>query len=92
MFKLVKELVDGQLMIIPGRKPMTNATVQLRLLLEGDSFTAQFRPDAKGEFQTAETGKLPCGDNEQVSLQCHHGPTDTEHWIRFTDFRIVELK
>lgn len=92
VFKLVKERVDGQLMIIPGRKAMTNDTVQLRLIVAGDTFTAQFRPDAKGEFQTAAEGKLPAWADDQVSIQCYNGPPDAEHWIRFDDFRILELK
>ncbi len=91
VFKLVKELVDGQLMIIPGRKPMTNDSVQLRLVVTADSWTAQFRPGGQGEFQTAETGKLPPPGDDQVSLQCYHGPTEAEHWIRFDDFRILKL-
>jgi hypothetical protein len=91
VFKLVKELVDGQLMIIPGRKPMTNDSVQLRLVVTADSWTAQFRPGGQGEFQTAETGKLPPPGDDRVSLQCYHGPTEAEHWIRFDDFRIQKL-
>lgn len=91
VFKLVKELVDGQLMIIPGRCPMTNPTVQLRLIVAADRYTAQFRPGGQGPFQTAASGKLPPPDNDQVSLQCYHGPPDREHWIRFDDFRILKL-
>ncbi len=91
VFKLVKELVDGQLMIIPGRKPMTSEIVQLRLIVTSDSFVAQYRPNAEGEFLTAETGKLPAPRNDQVSIQCYHGPTDAEHWIRFDNFRISKL-
>jgi hypothetical protein len=91
VFKLVKELVNGELMIIPGRKPMTSETVQLRLIVTADSFVAQFRPDAKGEFQTAATGKLPPPGNDRVSIQCYNGPANAEHWIRFDDFRILEL-
>jgi hypothetical protein len=90
VFKLVKELVDGQLMIIPGRKPMTNETVQLRLVVTADAYTAQFRPDAKGEFQTAATGQLPPPGEDQVSLQGYHGPAAAEHWIRLDDFRILK--
>ncbi len=92
VFKLVKELVDGQLMIIPGRKAMTNDTVQLRLLVSGNSWSAQFRPDGKGEFQTAATGELPASAGDEISIQCYHGPSDAEHWIRFDDFRIVKLE
>jgi len=91
VFKLVKELVDGQLIIIPGRKPMTNDSVQLRLVVTADAWTAQFRPGGQGEFQTAETGKLPPPGDDQVSLQCYHGPTEAEHWIRFDDFQIQKL-
>lgn len=91
VFKLVKERVDGQLMIIPGRKPMTNQVVQLRLMVTADSWIAQFRPDGRGEFQTADRGKLPPPGEDQVSLQCYHGPPDAEHWIRFDDFRVLKL-
>ena len=91
VFKLVKELIDGELFIIPGRKPMLSETVQLRLVIKGDNFVAQFRPDAKGEFQTAATGMLPTPGDDQVSIQCYNGPADAEHWIRFDDFRILEL-
>ena len=91
VFKLVKELVDGKLMIIPGRKPVSSKTVQLRLIVTKGNFIAQFRPDARGKFQTAAAGKLPAPDNDQVSIQCYNGPANAEHWIRFDDFRIVEL-
>jgi len=91
VFKLVKELVNGQLMIIPSRKPITSPTVQLRLIVNGNDYIAQFRPDAKGEFQTAKKGKLPPPNNDQVSIQCYNGPPDAEHWIRFDDFRITKL-
>lgn len=91
VFKLVKERVDGQLMIIPGRKPMTNDAVQLRLVVSPTNYVAQFRANATGEFQTAATGAFDPATREQVSLQCYHGPPDAEHWIRFDDFRISRL-
>jgi hypothetical protein len=91
VFKLVKELVDGQLMIIPGRKPMEDESVRLRLTVTADSWTAQYQPSAKGPFLTAATGKLPPPASDQVSIQCYNGPVDAEHWIRFDDFRIVQL-
>ena len=91
VFKLVKELVDGNLMIIPGRKPMKSKSVQLRLIVDGSDYIAQFRPDAKGSFQTAATGKLPPQHDDQVSIQCYNGPPNAEHWIRFDDFHISKL-
>ncbi len=91
VFKLVKELVNGKLLIVPGVKPMAAKSVQFRLIVTADSWTAQYRPDAKGEFQTAATGKLPAPGKDQVSIQCYNGPPEAEHWIRFDDFRILKL-
>lgn len=91
VFKLVHEQIDGKTYIIPGKVPAPEKTVQLRLVVTADKFTAQFRPDAKGEFKTVAEGDLAPGPDEKVSLQCYQGPADAEHWIRFDDFRIVQL-
>lgn len=90
-FKLVHELVDGQLVIIPGRAPAPQKTVDLRLVFEGQQYTAQFRPEGQKEFQTVASGTLPLAADEQVSIQCYHGPAEEEHWIRFDNFRILQL-
>lgn len=92
VFKLVKERVDGQLMIIPGRKPMTQASVQLRVEVTGNSWRALFRAGGQGDFQLAGTGELPPTNDDHVSLQCYHGPADRKHAIRFDDFRILRLE
>ncbi len=91
VFKIVKELIDNELVIIPGRKPMDAKTVQLRLVVDGERWTAQYRPNAEGAFLTAAEGKLPPPGNDQVSIQGYHGPPDAQHWIRFQEFRIVRL-
>jgi len=90
--KLVKELIKGKLYIIPGRKPMNAKTVQLRLVVSGTKWTAQYRPDAKGEFLTAAAGRLPAPGKDEVSIQCYNGPANAEHWIRFDDFRITSIE
>ena len=90
-FKLVHEQIDGKQYIIPGKVPAPGKTVELRLIVTVDRYTAQFREDAKGEFKTVASGALPAGPSEQVSVQCYNGPSDAEHWIRFDDFRIFEL-
>ena len=91
VFKLVKELIDGDLYIIPGRKPMPAQGVRLRLVVTADTWEAQYRPDGDSEYQTAETGQLPPPNNDQVSIQCYNGPEDSEHWIRFANFTITRL-
>jgi len=93
VFKFVKELVDGKRrIVVPGTLvPMESDTVQLRLVVKGDSYVAQYRPEAGGEYRAAGEGKLPPQGEDQVSLQCYHGPPDKEHWFRFDDFRVLKL-
>ncbi|MEJ5341185.1 MAG: hypothetical protein WHT09_06415 [Thermogutta sp.] len=89
VFKLVKERIDGGIYIIPGRKPVENVPIRLRLIVKGDHWIAQYRPAGEKEFLTAAEGTLPQPNNDEVSLQCYHGPEKEEHWMRFEDFRIV---
>jgi hypothetical protein len=91
VFKLVHEHIDGKEWIIPGKKPAPGKTVQLRLVVDGRRWTAQYRQDAMGKFQTVGTGQLPPPGRDEVSIQCYNGPPDAAHWIRFDNFRIVEL-
>jgi hypothetical protein len=91
VFKLVKELIDGGLYIIPGRPPMATRSVRLRLIVSATAWEAQYRPEGETEFRTAATGELPPPDNDQVSLQCYNGPPEEEHWMRFADFSIAKL-
>jgi len=91
VFKLVKEQIDGKTWIIPGKKPMPGKTVRLRLIVTAERWTAQYRPLDGDEFLVAAAGKLPAPGEDQVSIQCYNGPPEAEHWIRFDDFRIVEL-
>jgi hypothetical protein len=91
VFKLVHEFIDGKTYVIPGKVPTTSKTIELRLVVTADRFVAQFRPDGKGDFRTAAEGPLPAGPDEQVSVQCYNGPPDAEHWVRFDDFRILDL-
>lgn len=91
VFKEVKELVDGELFIIPGRAPMPAASVRLRLVVTVDSWEAQYRAEGDTEFQTAATGELPAPGDDQVSIQCYNGPPEGAHWIRFEDFCITRV-
>ena len=91
VFKEVKELIDGDLYIIPGKQPMSTQSVRLRLIVTADSWEAQYRPEAASGFETAATGELPPPAEDQVSLQCYNGPEGSDHWIRFEDFQIKKL-
>ncbi len=89
VFKLVKELVDGKIIVMPGNKPVADEAVQLKLEVQGRQVRAYYRTEFGGPYLLAGEGQLPEADNEQVSIQCYHGPTDAEHWMRFTDFRVL---
>jgi hypothetical protein len=92
VLKLVHEHIDGKDYVVPGKVPAPGKTVQFRLVVSKDTYTAQFRPDAKGEFKTVASGALPPGPEEQISIQCYNGPADAEHWMRFENFRIIEAE
>jgi hypothetical protein len=89
--KLVHEFIDGKTWVIPGKKPTDTRLMRLRLVVSKEDYVAQFCPGAKGEFQTADSGKLPPAADERVSIQCYNGPAAAEHWMRFSDFRVLEL-
>ncbi len=91
VFKLVHEHIDGKDYVIPGKKPADDRLVRLRLVVSAGEYVAQYRLGTTGEFSTAATGKLPAGEDEKVSIQCYQGPADAEHWVRFSDFKIIEL-
>jgi hypothetical protein len=91
VFKLVHEHIDQATYIIPGKKPTTTRLVQLRLIVSPKEYVAQYRPNARGDFETTASGQLDPGTDEKVSLQCYQGPADAAHWIRFSDFRILQL-
>ena len=91
IFKEVKELIDGNLYIIPGRKLMPENSVRLRLIVTAETWEAQYRPEGESAFQTADTGALPTPGNDQVSIQCYNGPEAGEHWIRFANLSIKKL-
>jgi hypothetical protein len=92
VFKLVKERIDGETYIFPGKVPLQKKTVQLRLVVEGRRVVAQYRTDEGDEYKTATEAELPPpGGKDEISLQTYHGPADAEHWMRFDVFRIVEL-
>ncbi len=90
-FKIVHELVDDEIVIIPGRVPTDSDTVRLRLVVDGNRYTAQFREEGETEYRTVDEGELAVGSNDHISIQCYHGPEDADHWMRFTGFRIVRL-
>jgi hypothetical protein len=91
VFKEVKELIDGDIYIIPGRAAMPTKSVRLRLCVDANSWEAQYRPEGDTEFHTAAAGELPSPSDDQVSIQCYNGPPDAQHWIRFENFTIKRL-
>ena len=101
MVKLGQELVDGKLCIVMGREendrtrtvkivPLDAFKVQLRFLVKGNSIRGQFRPTGSEQWQDVGECDLPAPENgkPKISLQFYQGPTDAEHWVRVTEFRV----
>lgn len=84
--------MDGKVVVIPGGKPVDGNSIQLRLVVSGNQFTALYRTELDQPFLEAARGELPVGAKEQISIQCYHGPEDREHWMRFKDFRILRIE
>ena len=91
VIKEVKELIDGNVYVFPGKKPMSDPGVRLRLVVTANSWEAQYRLVDEDTFQSAATGELPTPGVDQVSIQCYNGPPNEAHWIRFEDFCIKRL-
>jgi regulation of enolase protein 1 (concanavalin A-like superfamily) len=104
MVKLVKEQVDGRLLVVMGREeadrpasvgmqPLEGDTVRLRFRVFGNRITGQFCPDGSTTWTDVGTCQVPApaDGRAQLSLQCYNGPISTEHWVRFSDFRVERV-
>jgi hypothetical protein len=38
------------------------------------------------------SGALAAPGDDQLALLCYNGPADAEHWLRFENFRILQLE
>lgn len=91
IFKFVREMIDGEIYIFPGKIPVKGDNTFLRLTVSGDSVVAEFKTEPDGEYLPAFEGKLPAhADDEKVGVQCWHGPSKKEHWIKLKRFRIFK--
>ncbi len=91
VFKVVHELIDGRIVIVPGFAATEKDTVRLRLVVDEGRYQAQFRQEGEEEYHTVQEGELPVGEDDQISIQTYHGPADADHWMQFRDFRILRL-
>ena len=90
VFKLVKELIDGELYIIPGRCPIPDTTIHLCLTVGATSWEAAYKTKEEDDFIIADQGELPSMGRDHISLQCYNGPENEEHWVRFENFRVTQ--
>ncbi|MCK5861604.1 MAG: hypothetical protein KAH38_03900 [Candidatus Hydrogenedentes bacterium] len=90
VFKLVHERIDGDYYIIPGRVPAENNSVRLRLEVQDKTYIAKFRNQGEKEYRIVAEGDLAAGKKNQISLQTYHGPGEEDHWMCFSDFKIMK--
>ncbi|MCX7826518.1 MAG: DUF1349 domain-containing protein [Verrucomicrobiae bacterium] len=104
MVKLGLELVNKEVCIVMGREeadktrtlakiPITATSVRLRLLVAGSQIRGQYRPAGANKWLDAGAGELPAPPDgkAKLSLHCYQGPTDAEHWARFSEFRVLRI-
>jgi regulation of enolase protein 1 (concanavalin A-like superfamily) len=103
LVKLVKEKVDGEMWLVMGRghptqgklvakEPLKEEKLTLRLTVDGNNITGFTRADEKAEWRKIGTCELPGEGKARIALQTHHGPANAEHWARFEQFRVLEIK
>lgn len=93
VFKFVREMIDGNVYIFPGKIPVEGETTFLRLTVSGDNIVTEFKTKEDGEYKPAFEGKLPTyTEGECVGIQCWHGPAKREHWIKLKRFGIFKQK
>jgi hypothetical protein len=93
VFKFVREMIDGNVYIFPGKIPIEGESTFLRLTVSGDNVVAEFKTKEDGEYKPAFEGKLPTyAEGESVGIQCWHGPAKKEHWVKLRRFLIFKHK
>ena len=98
VFKLVHELIDEEYLIIPSRVSTKEEVVRLRLEVDGTRLKAMFyeidddeEHDADKEWELVAEQDLEIGKRNHISIQTYHGPEDEDHWMRFSDFKILKI-
>ena len=94
VFKLVFENVDGTIYVYPNKVPLNAQGGRLRITVNGQNILAEFCGLGESSFRRVYEGKIECGPNDLISLQCWNGPQkglDLEQWARFRYFRVEKL-
>ena len=89
-FKFVKEFIDGELYVFPGKKPLKTQRVTLRLLVDGNNVIGFCKPHGTEKFEKVYEAALPDRNEEdRISIQCWQGPQDGKFWTRLIRFQIL---
>ena len=91
VLKFVRERIDGELYVFPGKVPIKGNEIFLRLTASGENVKAEFKTDAEGEYKPAFEGKLPAyEEGEKIGIQFWNGSPDKEHWVKLRHFKIFK--
>lgn len=93
-FKFVKEFIDGELFVFPGKQPLATQRVTLRLEIDGRQLTAYYKPAGDAEFVKSCEAMLPqrSDETDRIAIQCWHGPADSVCWTKLVAFRIFGVE
>jgi hypothetical protein len=88
VFKEVKELIDGELYIIPGQQPMPTKSVRLRLVVTAHSWGLSARLFWRRKFSFVSHKPSPCSPRDSIPPFPRKSPLDSyEGQLVFADHR-----
>ncbi len=100
---LVKELIDGKMKMILGRKKAGKNEVEfnksavydkddaeMRIVVSGSNVEGQFRTPGEAKWQSLGSLEMPGVGKPRIGLRAGYGPKDKDNWARFSKFRIVQ--
>ena len=75
---------------VPHHTPYDDEQVSLRLLIEGTTFTGQYRKTDKDDWKTVGQIKVASVEGKpRIGLVTSFGSKDVERWVHFSNFRIL---
>ena len=98
--KLVSEHIQGKMYVVIaseergrgevfGKIDVPTSDLQLRLRIEGDRVTGQWRLKTEDAWQDVGTCSFPVEGNRHFGIFTQNGPQDPVRWVSFDDFVVT---
>ena len=101
--KLISEQIDGKMYVVTAREiggrgkvvgkvVVPSANIQLRLKVESNCVTGQWRLKPTDKWSDAGSCDFAPEGQPRFGLFTQNGPENEVRWVRFNDFTVEELK